>query len=75
MTCFVYKGCQLIQVSVGQLVHRFKVLHEGKRGGAGIGDILALRDARAFQKQIVGKPFFLPREVLNGVESGSGQRL
>ena len=71
----VYKGCQFVQISVGQLVHRFKVLHESKCGGAGVGDVLALCDTRAFQKQIVCKPFLFPREVLNGVESGSGKGL
>ena len=45
-------------------------------GGQSIGnDLKLLRNARAFQKQIVCKPFLFPCKVLNSEESGSGKGL
>jgi hypothetical protein len=51
------------------------MLHEREGGGAGVGNVLALRNSRAFQKQVVCKPFLLPCKVLNSEESGSGKSL
>ena len=60
MPGLIYKGRQFIQACVGQIVYCFKVFHEREGGSAGVGDVLALRNTRAFQKQIICKPFLFP---------------
>ena len=66
---------QLVQVGIGQFVCGFKALHERDGGGAGVDDVLVLCQTRAFQKQIISKPLFFSGQILNSVESGSGQCL
>ena len=73
-SCFGNKSSQFIQISVSQVVHCFKSFHERDGSGAGILNILSLRDTGAFEEQIVGKPLFFSGQVLNNVKSGSGKR-
>ena len=47
---FSNKGSQVIQISICQVVYRFKPLHECNGGGAGILNTLVLSHAGAFQK-------------------------
>src|SRR5699024_8956175 len=45
------------------------------RSGAGILNVLALGHARAFKKQVVGKPLLFTGQILNDIKSGSGKGL
>ena len=72
---FINEPGQFIQISVGQLVHRFKPLHEGDGGGAGIGNVLVLGHAGALEEQVIGEVLLLPRQVLHNVKSGPGEGL
>ena len=48
--CFRNKGSQFIQISVCQVIHSFKTLHERNGGGTGILDVLVLGHTGAFEK-------------------------
>ena len=73
--CFINESGQFIQISAGQLVHRFKSLHEGDGGGAGVGNVLILGHAGALEEQVIGEVLLLPRQVLHYVKSGPGEGL
>ena len=46
--CFGDESCQFFQVSVGKVIHSFKVLHERDGGSAGVWNVLVLGYTGAF---------------------------
>ena len=72
---FADESSQFFQFSVSQFIHGFKAFHERNGGGTGILNALILSHARAFKKQVIGKPLLLAGQVLDHIKSGSGKGL